>query len=139
MDIVFLDSSFLLAVQLSDDINHPVASKFWAKLADDVPEIVTTSFVFAETTALLNGRGFHRAAKEVGNDLLTNPDFELVFVERDLFDAGWKYLERHEDKRYSFADCVSFVLMERRGISTVLTFDRHFAQAGFEMVPKVKG
>ena len=35
----------------------------------------------------------------------------------------------------SLVDCVSFEVMRRRGITRAFAFDRHFADAGFELVP----
>jgi predicted nucleic acid-binding protein len=35
------------------------------------------------------------------------------------------------DKNWSLVDCTSFVLMESEGITTSLTSDHHFGQAGF--------
>jgi predicted nucleic acid-binding protein len=35
----------------------------------------------------------------------------------------------------SLVDFVSFELMRREGIRTAFTFDRHFAEQGFECVP----
>lgn len=40
-----------------------------------------------------------------------------------------------EDKDFSFTDCSSFVVMREVRSRTALTTDRHFAQAGFEVVP----
>jgi uncharacterized protein len=40
-------------------------------------------------------------------------------------------LFRYDDKDFSFTDAISFVVMERLGIRTAFTFDRHFAQYGF--------
>lgn len=59
----------------------------------------------------------------------------FVFVERDLFDAGWAYFCRHADKRYSLTDCISFVVMQERELREALTFDQHFTRAGFEAIP----
>ncbi len=38
-------------------------------------------------------------------------------------------------QKVSFTDCVSFSLMRRHGLNRAFTFDRHFADAGFELVP----
>jgi predicted nucleic acid-binding protein len=41
------------------------------------------------------------------------------------------YRER-PDKEWALTDCVSFIVMEDRGISEALTTDEHFHQAGFQ-------
>ena len=41
----------------------------------------------------------------------------------------------HDDKRYSLADCVSFIVMERYDIYTAYAFDQDFIQADFITEP----
>jgi predicted nucleic acid-binding protein len=43
--------------------------------------------------------------------------------------------EKYADQNVSFTDCVSFVLMQKHGIRTAFSFDRHFAMAGFDVEP----
>ena len=59
----------------------------------------------------------------------------LVHVDAAIFQDSWRWLERHQDKRYSLTDCASFVVMKQLKIKAALTFDKHFAQAGFQMLP----
>ena len=40
--------------------------------------------------------------------------------------AALVYLGRHQDKAYSFVDCVSFVVMDRLGIQEAFTVDGDF-------------
>jgi predicted nucleic acid-binding protein len=40
-------------------------------------------------------------------------------------------LSGQEYKEWDWIDCVSFELMERRGLREALSLDHHFAQAGF--------
>ena len=44
-------------------------------------------------------------------------------------------LAKLADRAASFTDCISFVLMRRRGLKRVFGFDRHFRDAGFETFP----
>jgi len=36
------------------------------------------------------------------------------------------------DKHWSLTDCISFVVMQQRGLQRALAYDHHFEQAGFE-------
>jgi predicted nucleic acid-binding protein len=40
------------------------------------------------------------------------------------------------DQRVSFTDCVSFILMRRHRLARAFTFDRHFGDAGFGVMPR---
>ena len=42
--------------------------------------------------------------------------------------------ELRPDKEWSLVDCASMLICEKRGIRRVLTSDRHFEQAGFEIL-----
>ena len=39
------------------------------------------------------------------------------------------------DKDWGLTDCVSFVLMQREGLTEALTADIHFRQLGFRKIP----
>ena len=132
---VFLDTSFVVALELSDDQHHDEAVGFWDKLANLSPAIVTTSYVFDEIVTFFNGRNLHEKALDIGNRLLTSSHITLIHVDESLFNAGWRYFQQHDDKRYSLTDCISFTLMNEMGIHRVLAFDRDFIQAGFQRLP----
>ena len=135
---VFIDSSYLLALELAGEQHHVAAREHWRAFRRERPRprVVTTSYVFDEVVTVLNSRRYHGKAVEVGDRLLYNPAIDLVHVDEDLFFSGWKYLSARKDKRFSLTDCISFVLMQRRGITKALTFDSDFAQAGFTLLPQ---
>jgi predicted nucleic acid-binding protein len=136
MKTAFLDASYLLAVEVVNDQNHHSASEHWKRAdAAGLPELVTTTYVFSEVITYLNTRGLHEKAVEVGENLLVSPIVRLVPVDDELFEKAWKFLVQHHDKRYSLADCASFVLMRQMGITTAFSFDHHFEQAGFQIEP----
>jgi predicted nucleic acid-binding protein len=132
---VFLDTSYLLALELAQDQNHVAALAHWRSVAQRLPSLVTTSYIVDETVTFFNSRGYHAKAIQVGNTLLYSPSLQLIHVDEALFYAGWQFLERHQDKQYSLTDCISFIVMQQRGIGTAYTFDHHFTQAGFTQVP----
>ena len=98
-------------------------------------KLVTTAYVFDEVVTFLNRRHQHARAVEVGNRLLLSQLIEFIEVDRSLWGEGWDYFQGHADKTYSLTYCISFVVMNQRGIRTALTFDHHFRQAGFDVEP----
>jgi predicted nucleic acid-binding protein len=57
---------------------------------------------------------------------------EVVWVSRDVADEAWSVFEQFNvDKGWSLTDCVSYVVMKRRGITEAFVFDQDFAQMGF--------
>ena len=135
MSRVFLDTSYLLALELAKDQNHPAAKQHWQTIIQSPPSFVTTSYVFDEVVTFFNSRGHHEKAVEVGNSLLTSTSVELVHVDEALFYEGWQYFQQHQDKNYSLTDCISFIVMKRLSASTAFTFDEDFVRAGFSRQP----
>jgi uncharacterized protein len=130
----FLDASFVIAAGLERDQNHELAAELWPRLLQSGVQLVTTAFIFEETVTFFNGKGEHDLAVHFGTVLLNSEHVEKVRVGWDLFNAAWEYFVQHHDKRYSFIDCVSFVVMKREAIAEALTFDSHFTQAGFQII-----
>lgn len=135
MSRVFLDTSYLLALELSRDQNHPAAKQHWQKTIQSPPSFVTTSYVFDEVVTYFNSRGHHAKAVQFGNSLVVSASVELVHVDEALFYEVWQYFQQHHDKNYSLTDCISFIVMKRLSASTAFTFDDDFVQAGFNTQP----
>ncbi len=132
----FLDTSYLLALTFKRDQNHQIAIEHWQRAASSSTQLVTTSFILAEAVTFLNSRGYHAEAVELGNNLLYGgSSLQFIHVDAELLLDGWRCFRQHSDKDYSLADCISFVVMRKLNISTALTFDRHFVQAGFLVEP----
>jgi len=54
-----------------------------------------------------------------------------VFLE-ELFDQAVTLYAARMDKEWGVTDCISFVVMQERGLTAALTTDAHFQQAGFQ-------
>ena len=58
----------------------------------------------------------------------------LVRVRHSDETRAIQILGQYSDKGFSFNDALSFTVMERLGIGTAFTFDRHFAQYGLTVL-----
>ena len=61
---------------------------------------------------------------------------EVVHVDQGLLEQGFALFQSRSDKEWSLTDCISFAVMQKRGIWRALTTDHHFEQAGFERLLK---
>ncbi len=135
MKSVFLDTSYILALEIASDQNHPSALDYWQSIKADLPIFVTTSYVFNEVVTFFNSRAHHDKALQVGHSLLASSHTKLIHVDEALFFAGWEVFQLNQDKNYSLTDCISFVVMRLQKITAALTFDSHFVQAKYQKVP----
>jgi predicted nucleic acid-binding protein len=132
---LFLDTSYLIAIESADDHNHKVALTHWQDLSGNLPIIVTTSYIFDEVVTFFNNRNRHGKAVEIGKLLLESPSVKFIYIDEAVIHEAWRYFIQHSDKTYSFTDCTSFVVMKQQRIRAALTFDQHFVQAGFKRNP----
>ncbi|CAE6506480.1 Nucleic acid-binding protein [Nitrosomonas nitrosa] len=135
MTPVFIDTSYLLALELANDQHHSAALEHWKQVVKSPLQLVTTSYVFDEIVTFFNCRGYHTKAIETGNRLLHSPSVNMIHIDEALFYGGWFHFQQNQDKDYSLTDCISFIVMRRQNIQTAYTFDRHFVQAQFHSEP----
>src|SRR5919205_3140385 len=131
---VFVDSSAYLALLDTDDEHHREAREIIQELAQARYRQFTTNVLLIESHALILsvlGRG--RAAQ-----FLTDMEesHTVIIRARAADEARAKQLLfQHTDKDFSFADAISFAVMERLTIRLAFTFDRDFVQYGFPVLP----
>jgi uncharacterized protein len=63
--------------------------------------------------------------------LAADSEAEVVAGDSQLLSDGIELFRKRADKDWPLTDCLSFVIMARRGITNALTGDEHFRQAGF--------
>lgn len=97
--------------------------------------IVTTNLIVAETHVLLLRRASRHAALTFVREVARAPNLVVTSTPDLERRAQRDVLDRFVDQSFSFTDAVSFAVMTERGIHDALTLDRHFAIAGFAMLP----
>ena len=70
-------------------------------------------------------------------DIEADPDVEIVPLSDELYAKGLSLLQTRPDKRWGLTDCISFVVMQERGLVDALTADAHFRQAGFQPLLRI--
>jgi predicted nucleic acid-binding protein len=127
--VIFVDSSFWIALQLPRDENHDEAKALLRSVADE--RWVTTNHVRGETWTYLRCKTWHALAVTFLDLLERTPRLHIEFVGSRLEQEALDWLRRRDDRAYSFVDATSFTLMNKLGIHEALAFDGDFAAAGF--------
>jgi predicted nucleic acid-binding protein len=125
--VTFIDTGGWFARFVPSDPDH-AAARDW--LDRNPGPLVTTDYVVDELLTLLKIRGEYRRALEVGPLLLGGEICTLEWATRADVDEAWRVFSTHQDKGWSFTDCVSLAIISRLRIATALAFDDHFRQFG---------
>ncbi len=133
---VFIDSSAYYALADANDKNYRTAESLLQTLTAEKRRLYTTNFALAETYALLLSRLSRDDAVRIFDAYRRSAATTIIRVRQSDEDAGWKIIVQYADKEFSLVDAMSFVIMERIGVSEAFTFDDHFRQYGrFRMLP----
>jgi predicted nucleic acid-binding protein len=124
----FVDSFYLLALFNSRDAAHRLAVD-WAKVSNR--RLITTDWVLTEVADALSSQTSRTNCSRFVEDFRWSHRVEVIPATRELFESGWKMYVDRPDKDWSLTDCISFIVMQERGITEALTGDHHFEQAGF--------
>lgn len=130
---VLMDSGAYYALSDERAVEHERAIRVRAELVAEGRQLYTTNFVLAETHALiLTRRGRDAAAGILRGIAESHTTYVRIKWADEL--RAIEIIRTHDDKDYSFTDATSFAVMERFGITTAFTFDRHFVQHGFTVL-----
>ena len=131
---VFIDSGGFYSLLVSNDSLHAEAIDFLTAVKRDNLTLVTTDYILDETVTLLKARKVPHLAPQFFNLVDTSAYLRLEWTHADRFMDARTFFQKYLDHGYSFTNCVSFVTMRELKISKALTGDRHFEEAGFDLV-----
>lgn len=131
---VFVDTSFVVALVNKNDQHHSLALNQANQFAGK--RLITTDAILLEIGNALS-RNFKRESVEIIEDFLTSVDVQVIHLDPALFRKAFDLYKSHSDKSWGLIDCVSFIVMKELGITDALSADRHFEQAGFNILIKV--
>jgi uncharacterized protein len=130
---ILIDTAYVIALVNRRDKYHAQAQRLAKELAG-VPLLVTDSILLEIGNAL--ARHFRQEAVVTIEHFLKSPEVEIVYTTREMFAAAFARYKNYGDKEWGLVDCISFEIMEARGIQQALTPDKHFTQAGYAPLMK---
>ncbi len=128
----FVDTSALLAVLVANDLHHADAMRIWRRELEQGSDLVTSNYVLVETAAVLQHRVGMAAVRTFVHDVV--PALRVEWVSGEDHEAAIGALLAGGRRGVSLVDCCCFQVMRRLGLETAFAFDRHFANAGFEVL-----
>ena len=130
---IFVDTSVFLAVLAEEDSNNKIAAETLATLAESGEQLITTNYILVESYALIQRRMGMDAIQDFQKKIL--PSLTLTWINAEEHQRALQQFLLENRRNLSFVDCSSFEAIQRLGIDKALTFDNHFREQGFEIIP----
>jgi len=132
---VFVDAGAWIALNDRGDRFHPSAVEYYQRLLRERHLLVTTNLVIAEACINIRRAGGYQPAMRFLDSTRQSSRLTKIYSDAMLEAEAEKLLRRYADQDFSLTDAVSFAVMQQRGITEAFGFDRHFAAAGFVVLP----
>ncbi len=133
--MIFVDTGAFFASKVSNDINHSSALLIEGQIQEGrYGKMITTNYILDELFTLLRGRVVHNELTQIGESIRNSPNIRIIWIQEALEAKGWEFFKQHQDKTFSFTDCMSFVVMQTLNITIAFTYDSHFEQVGFQII-----
>ena len=131
--MILVDTSAFLALLDMNDVYHERATKKWITLLDEGQECVTNNYVVLESIAITQKRLGLEAVQELTKNILEH--IQIVWVDEARHTQALETILSINRRQLSLVDCAAFQTMRRLGIETAFTFDSHFREEGFNVIP----
>jgi predicted nucleic acid-binding protein len=95
---------------------------------------LTSDYVVQETMTLFMARKESSRAIDFWNLIQNSNLIQIEKIDLERFKKSGDYFCKHLDQNYSFVDASSFLLMKECKTNKVVTLDKHFNKAGFQVL-----
>jgi len=133
---IFIDTGFWIALFDKKDEHHHVVKnniKFILKSYS----ICCSDFILFETITYLNCFiKNHVLALKFLNKIESINSITIFDVDSYIKNKALSIFKKYSDHFFSFTDCTSFALMQKKVITKYAGFDKHFQKMGFTPIIK---
>ncbi|MBQ6511877.1 type II toxin-antitoxin system VapC family toxin [Methanobrevibacter sp.] len=116
----FLDTTFVVALFVSNDYWHPQALEVYKNIKNH--ELVISSLVIAETITVLKNK---LETKEILEIYRSIPNFFQVIEDTNCYGDAMSEFVKY-DSTLSFFDAMYVAIMKKYGINEIISFDSDF-------------
>lgn len=131
MKEIFADTSGWIALVVKSDFSHEKAVEIYQNLLNQGADFITHDAILLEVGNSLSSIKARNIAVRLKESIENSSRIKLLSLSQEIIESGWKLYAERPDKEWGIIDCISFIVMERYGITEALTADKHFEQAGF--------
>jgi predicted nucleic acid-binding protein len=131
--ITFIDTSAIFALISEEDDQHAIAKKAWGTLINEEEVIYCNNYILVEAATLLQRRIGMDAVRAF--QTLAVPSLNIDWITESQHEEVIGIFMSANRRRLSLVDWGSFMTMRRLGIETAFTFDNHFKEQGFTVIP----
>ena len=128
--MIILDSSFLIALKIENDVHHEAAARIMKEIAGyKYGKPVITDYIFDETVTGIFAKSKRlKLAIEFGNEILNS--LEIFDVNDKIFSNAWETFQnqKNTDTDFSFTDSTIIAVMKENQIRNIASFDNDFTK-----------
>jgi len=130
---IFIDTSAFYALSCAEDHNYSRALKVWEELLNGGEYLITNNYVVVESISLFQNRFGLDKVRMFQSKMV--PFLDIDWIDQEQHATATNSLLTANRRNLSLVDCVAFETMHRLNISTAFTFDAHFREHGFNIIP----
>jgi hypothetical protein len=137
---VFIDTGAFMAYRNKKDVYHSKADDLLRRaLQGEFGSIFTTDFIYDETLTLAMVRTGNKIIAKDISDVMLSQRIEMVIIDGIVLEKARELFFRLFDKRISFTDATTMVVMQQENIRKIITFDSHFKRKKDKAITEIFG
>jgi predicted nucleic acid-binding protein len=133
MEKIFVDTSALYASVSIKDNDYEIAFSTWKGLIQQDEMLITNNYVLVECFTLLQSRFGIEAVRQLQLNIV--PFLQIDWIGEQQHTGSVNNVFTANRRQLSLVDCSCFESMRRLGIEKIFTFDEHFREQDFEVIP----
>jgi len=131
--MIFVDTAAFVALVDTRDEYHGRASTSWNDLIKGDEVLVSHNYALVESISLVQRRVGIEAVQILQTRIV--PFLRVEWCTQEQHDSAVNLVLAANRRSLSLVDCAIFETMRRLKIETVFTFDEHFREQGFTVIP----